>query len=179
MEREWNIADASLEQIEERAAKFSKFPEDSIVLQEGEVNLDMYKIIQGYAELYTGYGTEQEIVLGILGPGDVFGEFGLLLHEPAIYTVVAHSDLYALRITEGEMGDFVQQNHKNIIEIMQHMALTMLIMQKQIHLLAEEISEHGKPVEETLQTLTKNVRSEYAAFNPDRKNYATQQTKKK
>ena len=38
------------------------------------------------------------------------------------------SDIYAMRVTEGEMGDFVQQNHKNIIDIMRNMARTMMVI---------------------------------------------------
>ena len=121
----------------ENSGKIMKFPQGSVILQEGEQNLDMYKIVQGHAELYTGYGTDREVLLGIIGPQSVFGEFGLLSQKPSIYTVIAFSDVYALRITEGNMGDFVRENHRNIIEIMRNMSNTMLIMQHQITLLAE------------------------------------------
>ncbi len=54
------------------------FPEGSLILKEGDVNLDMYKIIQGKAEMYIGYGTEHEVLVGIIGAGACFGELGLL-----------------------------------------------------------------------------------------------------
>jgi CRP-like cAMP-binding protein len=149
----------------ENQAKIMKFPQDSIILQEGEVNLDMYKILKGNAELYTGYGTDKELLLGIIGPSSCFGELGLLLHAPSIYTVVAFSDVYAMRVTEGEMGDFVQQNHKNIIEIMRNMANTMMVMQKQIDMMIEELIETGKQNETVIKEAERNVRG-YAVYNP-------------
>ena len=117
-----------------------KFPADSLILQEGEVNLDMYKILKGHVELYTGYGTDKESIIGIIGPGACFGEFGLLLEKPAIYTAIANSDVYALRVTSGRVGDFIQENHSSVLQIMKNMAHTMSIMQRQIMDLSEEIS---------------------------------------
>ena len=42
--------------------KIYEVPEGTTILQEGEVNLDMYKIIQGHVEMYTGYGTEMRFL---------------------------------------------------------------------------------------------------------------------
>ena len=140
------------------------FPEGSVILSEGENNLDMYKILKGHAELYTGYGTDKEVLLGIIGPQSCFGEFGLLLKAPAIYTVVAYSDIYAMRITEGDMGDFVRENHKNIIDIMRNMSRMMMVMQQQIEMLTEEIMQNGKTDETLVKQMRSNLRG-YAVRN--------------
>ena len=133
------------EKTERMIQRIIEVPEGSMILKEGEVNLDMYKILSGHAEIYAGYGTPAETLLGIIGPGKCFGEFGLLLHKPAIYTVIASSDIGLFRITEGEMGDFVQTNHKNIIDIMRNMANTMMILRTQINLLLQESDNPGDP----------------------------------
>ena len=148
-------------------AKLTKFPEGSIILCEGELNLDMYKIVQGHVELYTGYGTDREVLLGIIGPQTCFGEFGLLLRKPAIYTAVAYSDVLAMRVTEGELGDFVQQNHKNIIDIMRNMAQYMMVMQTQVEMLADEVANGNKANEDLMKQINRNIRG-YAVYNPDR-----------
>lgn len=151
-------------------SKLVKFPAESIILKEGEVNLDMYKIVQGNAELYTGYGTDKEVLLGIIGPQACFGEFGLLMQAPSIYTVVAFSDIYAMRITAGEMGDFVQENHKNVIDIMKNMARTMMVMQKQIDLMTGELLKGNKPDEDLIKQSQRNLRG-YAVYNPHDTHY--------
>ena len=135
--------------------KMFQVPEGTTVLQEGELSLDMYKIVQGYAEVYVGYGTDRETLIGLIGPQSCFGEFGLLLEKPAIYTVIAYSDLLLLRITKGEMGDFVTENHKIIIDIMQNMAKTMMIMHSQMDRLVEEIKSGIQPDPQTINDIRK------------------------
>ncbi len=137
------------------AGKLFQVPEGTVILKEGETNLDMYRIVKGNAEVYTGYGTDRETLIGMIGPGSCFGEFGLLLEKPAISTVVAFSDMMLLRVTKGEVGDFVANNHKIIIEIMQNMARTMLVMQSQIDLLVKEINEGMQPDEATINDIRK------------------------
>ncbi|MCR4807167.1 MAG: Crp/Fnr family transcriptional regulator [Lachnospiraceae bacterium] len=151
-------------------AKIIKFARDSVIIKEGEANPDMYKIVQGNAELYTGYGTDEERLLGIIGPHACFGEFGMLIQVPSIYTVVAYSDVYAMKVTAGEIGDFVQQNHKNIIDIMKNMARTMMIMQKQINLMSGELTKIGNVDPGFIKETQRNLRG-YAVYNPDNPKY--------
>ena len=149
----------------DNTGKIISFPQESVILKEGEVNLDMYKILQGNVELYTGYGTDQEVLLGIIGPQSCFGEFGLLLHQPAIYTAIAYTDVYAMRVSEGEMGDFVEQNHKNIIDIMRNMARMMMLMQRQIDLLSDDVKTSEKDIQDIVKRTQRNIRN-YAVYNP-------------
>ncbi len=139
------------------------FPAESLILKEGEVNLDMYKIIKGNVELYTGYGTESESLIGIIGPGAVFGEFGLLTEKPAIYTAIAYSDVYAMRVTEGRIGDFVKENHSSVIQIMKNMANTMAIMQRQIIDLSEELAALNKKSDDV--PTAKDLLRNYSVYN--------------
>ena len=124
-------------------ARMMTFPQNTVILREGELNEDMYKIVKGHAEIYVGYGTEHETLLGVIGDRSCFGEFGLLLKKPAIYTVIAYDDILALKITEGDMGDFIKENHGYIMDIMRNMANSMMTMRFQIDLLTKEL-EHGR-----------------------------------
>ena len=133
------------------------FPADSLILREGEVSLDMYKIIQGRCEMYMGYGTDQEVLIGIIGPGACFGEMGLLLQAPAIYTVIAYSDVYAIRVTEGRIAGFIQENHSSVLQIMKNMASTMMIMQRQILSLSEEIAGYTRKDNADITELRKEL----------------------
>ena len=40
-------------------AKMIKYPEETIIIREGELNSDMFKIISGHAEVYVGFGSKQ------------------------------------------------------------------------------------------------------------------------
>ena len=81
-------------------------PAGGIVLEEGVLNEDMFKILKGNAELYISYGTENEVLISILRQGDCFGEFGLLLKKPSLYTVIAYSDLVLYRVTPERIGAY-------------------------------------------------------------------------
>ena len=120
-------------------------PEGIVILKEGEVNLDMYQIVEGHVEMYTGYGTENEVLIGILGPKALFGEFGLLLKQPAIYTIVAFSDVRILRIPNGDLGDFVANYPDSTVHLLQSMAGMMECMQHNISQLSGEIEELKDP----------------------------------
>ena len=137
------------------------FPAESMILKEGEVNLDMYKIIQGKAELYMGYGTDKEVLIGIIGSGTCFGELGLLLHSPAIYTVIAYTDVYALRVTEDRIASFITENQTTTLQIMKNMARTMSVMQHQILSLSEELNTFTKTEKEPEDVTKELLRSFY------------------
>ena len=116
-------------------------PQGMTILKEGEITLDMYKILKGHVEMYTGFGTENEVLLGLLGPGTCFGEFGILTKKPAIYTIIAYSNHKILRVTEELMMDFMKANPENVLQIMKNMANNMMRMQHQIGQLTTEIAE--------------------------------------
>ena len=141
------------------------FPADSLILKEGEVNLDLYKIIQGRAEIYVGYGTENEVLLGIIGPGACIGELGLLMQLPAIYTVIAFSDVYAMRVTEERMGNFITENQSSVLQIMKNMAKTMAIMQHQIYALGEELNTYTKKNEDAYEEAKRDLLK--SLYNPN------------
>ena len=121
--------------------KIYEIPPDTMILREGEINLDMYKIVSGHVEMYTGYGTPNEVLIGLLGPDTCFGEFGILTGQPAIYTIITYSKTKILRVTEGLMGDFIQENKDDILQIMRNMATNMTRMQHQINQLSRELEE--------------------------------------
>ena len=115
-----------------------QIPEGTVILKEGEANMDMYKIVSGHVEVYAGYGTESETILGIMSKGSYFGELGLLTQKPAIYTIVAFSDLLLNRITMEEIDDYIANNHHDIFAIMKNMADTMYNLKFNIDLLLND-----------------------------------------
>ena len=121
-----------------------KIPAGTVIIREGEANTDMYKILSGNVELYAGYGTEQEAILGIKSKDGYFGEMGLFSGgKPAIYTAVAYSDLLLMRITNADLEDFLLNNHVDVLKIMRHMADSMYNLKYAMTLYVEDLmKEH-------------------------------------
>lgn len=135
--------------------------EGDMIVQEGEMSLDMYKLVSGKAEMYVGYGTDRETFIGILSKGDYFGEMGLLARRPAIYTIVMYSDGLLLRITPQDIVDYIKNNERDILNIMVHMANSMYNLKTNIDLLTEDINEmiHEKKNEEEIKELQQRIRA--------------------
>jgi CRP-like cAMP-binding protein len=75
-----------------------EFPEGKTVIQEGGYSNDFYAIESGTAKVERGGETIAEI-----GPGDVFGEQGLLERQERSASVVATAPLRALKIEPWEI----------------------------------------------------------------------------
>ena len=147
--------------------KIYEVPADTIIVNEGEINLDMYKILSGHAEMYTGYGTDKEVLIGILGPGTCFGEFGLLTRKAAIYTIVSFSKMKILRVMEGHIGGFIKEDPASILQIMRNMANNMMRMQHQINQLSQELAEinnetNPEKVDDVVNKMVKDNLRNYA-----------------
>ncbi len=140
-------------------AKLKLYPADTVIIREGEINPDMFKIVKGHAEVYVNYGRDNAALIGILKPSECFGEFGLLLKEPSIYTVVAYSDLYAMRISEENIDLFIHENHSSVLNIMRNMAKTMMTMRFHIDLLIKELESGGEPDAKVLNDARKAMKA--------------------
>ena len=95
-----------------------EFPEDKVIIQEGGYSNDFYAIDEGTVRVErAGEGIAE------LGPGDVFGEQGILEKQERSASVVATSSVRALKIEHWElsrmrksMPEVVNQLRKTIEE---------------------------------------------------------------
>jgi HlyB family type I secretion system ABC transporter len=74
------------------------FPFGSVIVREGEVADALYLLVSGRARVLKQGESGEEVPLGLLQPGDSFGEMGLLDGAPRSATVRASSDVVALRL---------------------------------------------------------------------------------
>ncbi len=127
---------------------FYTIPAGTTIIREGDANTDMYKIITGHVELYSGYGTENEAILGIKSKDDYFGEMGLFSGgKPAIYTAIAYSDLLVVKIKEKDILKFILDNHSDVLRIMKNMAESMYRMQYAMNLYVEDLMKEKNGLE--------------------------------
>ena len=117
------------------------FHAEEIIQKEGETDEEMYQILSGSVALYNRYGEKDEFLIGIYSKSKCFGELGILSGQPSIYTAVAYDEVLAMRITRDSLEEFVRNNPKNAIDIMQNMTHTVKVMQKNINLLLDDIYE--------------------------------------
>ena len=79
-------------------ATSEEFPEGKVILREGDFSNHLFAIEEGTAKVTRG-GEE----IGQLGPGDIFGEVGLLSKERRTASIEATSRLRAIKIEHWEL----------------------------------------------------------------------------
>ena len=145
-------------------SKMFTVPAGTVLFQEGEVNMDMYKIVFGNVELYTGYGTEKESILGIVGKGRFIGEMGLLAQKPSPYTVVAYKDVTLIRIQMGDIDDYIAHNYHDILELMKQMAETTYKLKYSMDMLVDDVITGKARRDEALQ-YSRLAAKQFARYN--------------
>lgn len=141
-------------------ARMTLFHKGESIFHEGDVNTQMYKIVDGQAEVYLNYGTESEYLLGIVSKGRCIGDVSLLSGKPEVYTVIAYSDVLALSITHDHLQDFVSENHKDIMDIMENMANMICLMKTNMDMLWQDtrrLLEELKSAEEPEKPTAKKI----------------------
>ena len=93
-----------------------EFPEEKVIIQEGGFANDFYAIDEGEAEV-----TKDGETIATLGPGDVFGEQGLLEEQERSASVVAKTVLRALKIEHWELS----RMRKAMPEVVEQLAKTV------------------------------------------------------
>ena len=124
-----------------KSGNMLQFSADAIILKEGETYQEMYKVVHGSVAVYIRYGQKDEHLIGVYSKSKCFGEVNALSDQPSIYTVVAFDDVLLMCITKDTLEDFIRNNPRNAIDIMQNMVHTNMLMQKNINLLLDDIYE--------------------------------------
>jgi CRP-like cAMP-binding protein len=83
----------------QRLFRFVEVAEGTAMLEAGKKADGLYVLVAGEAVVRKAKG-EEDILLGVLGPGDVFGEMSLLQQKPAMASVLARTRCYALRLPD-------------------------------------------------------------------------------
>jgi len=78
-----------------------RFAQGETIFSEGDSSEDAFVISQGRVEVIKGQG-EHELRLAVLGPGDVFGEMGLLDERPRSATIRALEPVVAQAVARQE-----------------------------------------------------------------------------
>ena len=105
------LEDFYLKDITSRG-EFRTWPEASQIIIEGESGDAVFFVISGKVKV-TLYGEEgREIVLAVLGDGDMFGEMSIIDDKPRSANVEAVSDLECLVIGKAGFLDYLSRHHK-------------------------------------------------------------------
>jgi uridine kinase len=101
-------------------------PAGTSIMHEGEETSELYILLEGEAQI-----ERKGVDLGHLGPGDHFGELGLIAGRPRAASIRALSPLRLVRLTRDRFDQFASD----------HPALALSLLQAAINLLGHELTE--------------------------------------
>ena len=82
---------------------------ETTIIQEDSLSEDMFVIVEGELRV-TKMGTDREVVLATLGPGEVVGEIALLDNAPRTASVTAISKSSLIRIPANAFEDLIEDS---------------------------------------------------------------------
>jgi len=82
------------------------YAQGATVVEEGEASAHMYFIVTGHAAVTTAAQGQR----AVLGPGDFFGELGLIKRHPRSATVIAEDELTVVIVGAWEFREFLEQH---------------------------------------------------------------------
>lgn len=120
---------------------FVSFKKGSIIVRQGESGDCMYVITEGIVSVQVVVDRQDPIEVARLSVGDFFGEMSLFTGESRTATVIAITDMHALKISKSDIEPFLK-NHPDLMS-----ALVDVVNQRQIYLKQQKEC----PAEETVQ----------------------------
>jgi len=108
-----SMSDTELRRIATFASEDSA-PAGATLMREGDYSNDMVAIESGTADVVRAGQT-----VGSLGPGDVFGEMGVLDHELRTASVVASSPMRLVRLTSWDVKRLPRETRDKLRELVE------------------------------------------------------------
>ena len=98
------------------------FGRGEVIFLEGSYDETMFEIVSGAVGIYTSYGTPEQQELAQFGPGQVFGEMGLVEFYPRSATAVSIEDgTIVNEIGSGEFIDYLENQPERVLSILRQL----------------------------------------------------------
>ena len=129
------VPDAQLESIA-RMAIHRKVPRHTTIVRAGDNTDSLYVIISGNAKVLNSDAEGREVILTLLGPGEFFGEMGLIDGSPRSADVVASEACELLVIAKAEFKKGLADNFDLCLNIMKSLVQRLREADRKIESLA-------------------------------------------
>jgi CRP-like cAMP-binding protein len=103
-------------------AKYQTLGKDTEILREGESGDTLYLILSGSVRVTKRVGEGVEQVIGLLRPGEFFGEMAILDSLPRSASVFANSEVELALIEHPDLIDIFSQNARTGLKVVRKFA---------------------------------------------------------
>jgi CRP/FNR family cyclic AMP-dependent transcriptional regulator len=119
-----------------RLASLKQVPRSGVVMREGEHTSAIYFILNGALKVSVSDTDGREVILTILGRGEMFGEMGVVDDNPRSATVSATQASDLVVISKADFQQVLSDNFEISLSIMRNLAKRLRLADRKIETLA-------------------------------------------
>lgn len=119
-----------------RLAALKQIPRNGVVLREGEQTSAIYFILNGALKVSVSDEDGREVILTILGRGEMFGELGVIDDHPRSATVIATQSSDLVIVSKADFQQVLSDNFEISLAIMRGLAKRLRLADRKIETLA-------------------------------------------
>ena len=113
-----------------------RVPRHGVVLSAGEAIDSIYVILSGGLKVVMGDQEGREVILSMLGPGDFFGEMGVIDDHPRSATVQAIDESSLVVIGQSEFQRCMAENNEVALYVMRNLVKRLRLADRKIESLS-------------------------------------------
>ena len=136
-----DLDDVELANVEEHCTP-RKYPKNSMVILEEEFGDIIFIILMGTVKITRVTDEGKEVILALLGAGEIFGEMAILDGEARSANALAQEDCELLAIQKSEFLNLLRRNFKISFALMRELAKRLRKSDQQIEALSLSDAEH-------------------------------------
>ncbi|WP_018411281.1 Crp/Fnr family transcriptional regulator [Methyloversatilis thermotolerans] len=129
------LSDSSLEPVA-KVSNMRRVPRGSIVVRAGDKTDFVYLVLSGSLKVLVSDEEGREVILSMLGPGELFGEMGVLDDNPRSATVVTVVPSDLIVIAKSDFKRVLQENFEVSMFIMRNLVARLRTADRKIESLA-------------------------------------------
>ena len=130
-----SLSEDKLAAVAEVAA-LRRVPRHGVVVSAGDCIDSLYLILSGGLKVVMGDQEGREVILSMLGPGDFFGEMGVIDDHPRSATVQATAESSLVVIAQAEFQRCMAENTEVALHVMRNLVKRLRLADRKIESLS-------------------------------------------
>ena len=136
-----DLSDSELESIK-LVCKTRSYPKSSMIILEEEMGDVVFIVMSGTIKITRVNDEGKEVILAMLGEGEVFGEMAILDGESRSANALSQEDCEVVTINREDFLSIIKTNNKVSLNLMTEFAIRLRKSDQQIEALSLDDAEH-------------------------------------
>ena len=136
-----DLSDSELDNIK-TLCQTRKYPKNSMIILEEEMGDVVFIVMSGTVKITRVNDEGKEVILAMLGSGEVFGEMAILDGESRSANALAQENCEVITINREEFLNIIKTNNKVALNLMTEFAVRLRKSDQQIEALSLDDAEH-------------------------------------